>query len=77
MLLTPACCRRKLSIFIRKETVKHTSSRLFWCRELNESAEEERPAGRTADGRREERGEESAELNYLQSSEALSDSRVM
>lgn len=72
MLLTPALQQgRKLSVFIRKEVVKSTSRRLFLCIELNESAEEERPAGRTADGRREERGEESVKLNYLRSSEAL------
>lgn len=56
---------------LHQEGSGETHSRLFWCRELNESAEEERPSGRTADGWREERGEESAELNHLQSSEAL------
>lgn len=42
---------------LHQEGSGETHSRLFWCRELNESAEEERPSGRTADGWREERGE--------------------
>lgn len=70
-----ACVQQEEAlIFNRKETLKHTLVGYFGA-ELNESAEERRAERRRGrqDGRQ---MEESAELNHLQSSEALSDSRV-